>query len=84
MPKTPIRTMRLADETWNRWEAEAHDRGYDNVSEFIRGCVEAEIGEAVPTAKKKKSVTPALLAGGRVPRGDLGATEVRPMFKGGK
>jgi len=83
MARTPLRNLRVDDETWDRWEAEARDRGY-SLSEFIRECVETQMGDAETTPKKKKSVKPELPAGGPAPRGDLGATEVRPMFKGGK
>lgn len=36
---TPVRTLRVDDETWARWQASAEDRGYA-LGDFIKACVE--------------------------------------------
>ena len=74
MARTPIRNLRVDDETWGRWDAEAARRGV-STSEFVRVTMDAECG--VEPSHEPRAVAPQRR------RGDLGSADVSPRFKGG-
>ena len=76
--------VRVDPATRDRWQAEARDRGC-NLSEFVRDCVEAQIGAEAGTARgtRAKPVRAKAETVQAPRRGDLGAADVSPRFKGG-
>jgi antitoxin component of RelBE/YafQ-DinJ toxin-antitoxin module len=55
--RTPLLTLRLDEESKARWQAEADLRGL-TLSEFVRECVEAVAGGAVPSVPIKPRTPP--------------------------
>jgi hypothetical protein len=51
MARSQLRTLRVDDEKWASWEAEAQRRGGLSMSAFIKDCVDAEVAStATPIA----------------------------------
>lgn len=62
MPRKPLLTLRIDDETRAKWQAKADDLGY-SLSELIRIAVDDLIDREAPKAKPKKKPTVKELRG---------------------
>lgn len=79
MAATPILPVRVDKTTQERWKAGAADRGYADLSEFVRSCVEAELAsDGAPAVVQRRETSADRKAKEREKRSGVCPHRLRP------